>query len=451
MSETRSVALDKLADKQAKLQHIIKLQKALIPADLSKQRELGDSIPESYYRIEKSPQYVQMQVHNALAQRMGIQNPFFTVCDGPGLATSLVNGKKVINFSSYNYLGLCGDPRVIASANEAASHYGTSASASRLVGGERALHRELEKLIADLHGTEDAVVFVSGYCANISLVSTLVGPRDLVILDRLIHNSVIQGAKLSGATVHSFPHNDTNALEALLNRSRSKFERVLIVIEGLYSMDGDVCPLPGIIEIKDRYKALLMVDEAHSIGVLGATGRGVGEHFGVRPSSVDVWMGTLSKSFAGCGGYAAGSVPMVEFMKFSAPGFVYSVGMPPPMAAASIAAIQIMQREPKRLRLLSENGSYMLAAAKEAGLNTGTSDGPNIIPIIIGSSIVAAKLANTLMEEGIMVKPIIFPAVEEKQARLRFFVSCDHKRAQLDLAVEKTAKLLAALRDRPSP
>jgi 8-amino-7-oxononanoate synthase len=447
MSEANPVAFDLLADKQARLQHIIQVQKAFLPSDPGLKKEIGDTIPESFYRIEKLPQYVQMQLHNALAHRMGIENPFFTVCDGPGLDTSVVNGRQVLNFSSYNYLGLCGDPRVIASANEAANRYGTSASASRLVGGERPLHRELENLIAELHGTESAVVFVSGYGANVSLVSTLVGPKDLVVLDRLIHNSVIQGAKLSGATVQSFPHNDANALEALLQRSRSKFERVLIVVEGLYSMDGDICPLPEIIEIKERYKTFLMVDEAHSVGVLGATGRGVGEHFGVSPSAVDVWMGTLSKSFAGCGGYAAGSTAMVELMKFTAPGFVYSVGMPPPVAAASIAAIRIMQKEPERLRRLTKNGNYMLAAAKEAGLNTGSSEGPNIVPIILGSSIVAARLANALMEDGIMVKPIIFPAVEEKQARLRFFVSSEHKRAQLDRAVETTAKFLDALSD----
>lgn len=446
MSEATSVLFNQLAEKQAKLQNIIQLQKAFLPPVPGQQKDVGYTIPESYYRIEKLPQYVQMQVHNALAQKMGIQNPFFTVCEGPGLDTSVVNGKEVLNFSSYNYLGLSAHPGVIASANEAASRYGTSASASRLVGGERPLHRQLERAIADLHGTDDAVAFVSGYGANVSLVSTLVGPRDLVVLDRLIHNSVIQGAKLSGAAVQSFPHNDINALEALLQRSRNKFERVLIVVEGLYSMDGDVCPLPAISGIKKRYKTLLMVDEAHSIGVLGATGRGIGEHFGVAPTAVDVWMGTLSKSFAGCGGYAAGSTALVELMKFSAPAFVYSVGMPPPIAAAALAAIQIMHKEPERLRQLNDNGRYMLSVAKEAGLDTGSSDGPNIVPIILGSSIVAAKLANGLMEAGILVKPIIFPAVEEKQARLRFFVSSEHKRAQLDKAIETTAKLLDALR-----
>lgn len=449
MSEAKSVPFQPLADKEAKLQRLIQLQKSRLPTLLAKDERNWDQIPESHYRIDKSAQYVQMQVHNALAQSLGLKNPFFTVYDGPGLDTCLINGKEAVNFSTYNYLGLSSDPRVIAAANEAAHLYGTSASASRVVGGERPPHRKLEKVLADLHGTEDAVVFVSGYGANMSLVSTLAGHNDLIVLDRLIHNSVIQGAKLSGATVQSFPHNDVAALDALLARSRAKFERVLIVVEGVYSMEGDICPLPAIIDLKKRYKALLMVDEAHSIGVLGATGRGVGEHFGVSPSDVDVWMGTLSKSFAGCGGYAAGSTPMAELMKFSSPGFVYSVGMPPPIAAASLAAIQVMQKEPERVRRLAENGAYMLEAAKAAGLNTGSSEGPNIVPVLIGSSVVATKLANLLMEDGIVVKPIIFPAVEDKQARLRFFISSEHKRGQMDCAVETTARYLKQMTDQP--
>ncbi len=442
MTEKKAAAPKPASEKQAELQRIIEIQRARIPQDVEKTPAGRSDIPESYYKIEKFPKYEQMHIHNALAQSLGLKNPFFTVYDGPGRDTSLVNGKEMLNFSTYNYLGLCSDARVIAAANAAAQRYGTSASASRIVGGERPPHRELEKLIASLHHTEDAVVFVSGYGANVSLVSTLVGPGDLVVMDRLIHNSIIQGAKLSGATIQTFAHNDVSALEGVLRRSRDKFERVLIAVEGIYSMEGDVCPLPDIVKIKERYKALLLVDEAHSAGVLGQTGRGVGEYFGVEPSAVDVWMGTLSKSFAGCGGYAAGSMAMVELMKFASPGFVYSVGMAPPMAGASIAAIQIMQKEPERLGALIENGNYMLAAAKGAGLNTGYSEGHNIVPVMVGSSIIATKLANLLMAEGILVNPIIFPAVEDKQARLRFFLSSEHKFAQIDRAVELTATLL---------
>lgn len=426
------------AEKQALLARIIDTQKTRAvdapPPDL----------PESWYRIEKFPRYHQMQLHRALADKVGLESPFFLLQEDTGRDTTRIAGQQVINFTTYNYLGLNGDPRVIAAAHDAAQRYGTSASASRIVGGERPPHRILERTLADLHGTQDAVTFVSGFGANVALVSTLAGPKDLILLDRLVHNSIIQGAKLSGATVQSFAHNDVEALDAILAGARARYERVLIVVEGLYSMDGDICPLDRLVAIKQRHRALLMVDEAHSVGVLGPTGRGVGEYFHVPADAVDVWMGTLSKSFAGCGGYAAGSAAMVELMKFTAPGFVYSVGMPPPMAAAAACAVQIMLAEPERLARLAANGRHFQAAARAAGLNTGSSIGLNIVPVILGSSVTAARLSNAMLARGIAVNPIVYPAVEEKQARLRFFLSADHAPAQLDAAI---AALAAALAD----
>lgn len=427
-------------EKQALLAKLIESHKLNAPAET---HPVSADMPESFYRIEKFPRYHQMQLHRALADKIGLKSPFFTLHEGIGRDTALIGGRKVLNFSTYNYLGLNGDPRVNEAALAAAEKYGTSASASRIVGGERPPHRALERALADLHGVEDAIAFVSGFGANVALVSTLVGPKDLVLLDRLVHNSIIQGAKLSDAAVQTFAHNDWQALDTLLASSRARYERVLIVVEGIYSMEGDICPLDRLVDIKKRHRTLLMVDEAHSVGALGRTGRGIGEYCGVPADAVDVWMGTLSKSFAGCGGYAAGSAAMVELMKFTAPGFVYSVGMPPPMAAAAACAIEIMLAEPERIARLAANGRHFLDIARAAGLNTGISIGLNIVPVILGSSVLAARLSNALLAMGVAVNPIVYPAVEEKQARLRFFLSADHTPAQLDAAIQILSAALA--------
>jgi len=304
---------------------------------------------------------------------------------------------------------------------EAIDRYGTSASASRLVAGERPIQRELEKALADLYEVDECIVFVSGHATNVSTIGYLFGPKDLVIHDSLIHNSVLEGIKLAGATRRSFPHNDLQALDNILADIRSQFERVLVVVEGLYSMDGDVPDLPALIDIKRRHKAFLMVDEAHSLGVLGETGRGVREHFGIAGKDVDIWMGTLSKTLASCGGYIAGERALVEHLKYAAPGFVYSVGIAPPLAAASLQALRIMLREPERVQRLQQRAHLLLQTMKAAGIDIGSAQGFAVIPAITGSSLKAARLSNQLFDAGINVQPIIYPAVEEKAARLRFF------------------------------
>jgi len=266
-----------------------------------------------------------------------------------------------------------------------------------------------------------------------------------VLHDEYIHNSVLQGMTLSGAKRLSFPHNDANALDEILHQHRGQFERVLIVIEGIYSMDGDYPALPHFVEIKRRHKAFLMVDEAHSLGVMGKTGRGIREHFGLAGSDVDIWMGTLSKSLAGCGGYIAGVTALVEHLKFLAPGFLYSVGMPPPVAAASMAALQCMLSEPERVVRLQSRGELFLGLAKAAGVNTGTSSGLAVIPAIVGSSIRAARLSAAMFERGMNVQPILYPAVPEKSARLRFFLSSEHSESQIQSAVQILAEEISRL------
>lgn len=403
-------------------------------------------IPESHYRFDKFPEYQQIHVQRAVGERAEIDNPFFIEHEGCAADTTMIDGRAFYNFATYNYLDLNGDPRVQQAAAETMARYGVSASASRVVSGERPPHRALEGELARLHGTEDAVVFVSGHATNVSTIATLVGPKDLVLHDRLIHNSQLQGARLSGATRRSFPHNDMDALEAILAEERPRHQKVLICVEGLYSMDGDLAPLPRLIELKQRYKALLMVDEAHATGVVGATGRGVGEHFGIAGADVDIWMGTLSKSLCGCGGFIAGSRPLIEILKFNAPGFVYSVGMPPGIAAACRKALEIMQAEPQRVRKLQDNGQRFLELCQARGLDTGTSEGFCVVPVIVGRSILTAQLANALFARGVNVQPIIYPAVEEKAARLRFFISSAHSHAQLEHTADLIADELTRLR-----
>ena len=402
----------------------------------------AQTVPDAFYRFDKHPGYQQIRIINDGAQRLGLTSPFFKQHEGVAGATTVIDGRELINYGSYNYLGFSGDPDVSNAAKAAIDQYGTTVSASRIVSGERPLHRQLERALADLYEVDDAIVLVSGHATNVTTIGHLFGPKDLVLHDTLIHNCSLQGAQLSGAKRLPFPHNDWAALDALLTEQRQHYERVLIVIEGIYSMDGDYPDLPKFIDIKKRHHAFLMVDEAHSLGVMGQTGRGIREHFGVAGKEVDIWMGTLSKALAGCGGYIAGETALVEHLKFLAPGFLYSVGMAPPLAAASLAALQKLLQEPQRVHALQANGTYFLTQAKARGIDTGLSTGLAVIPVITGSSIRAAKLSEALFQRGISVQPILFPAVPERAARLRFFLSCQHTQSQIKLTLDAVAEEL---------
>ena len=324
-----------------------------------------DKTKDAFFRFDQLPGYQELHIQKAAAERLGIANPYFKVHDRVARNTTVIGNREYINFASYNYLDLCGHEKVSAAAKSAIDRYGTSASASRPVSGERPVQRDLEQALARLHGVEDCVAFVSGHATNVSTLGHLFGPKDLIVHDALIHNSSMQGALLSGATRRPFAHNDWQACEKLLSKERAKYERAVIVIEGIYSMDGDFPDLPQFVDIKRRHQAFLMVDEAHSVGVLGDNGKGLGEHFGVAGSDVDIWMGTLSKTLASCGGYIAGEHALVEYLKFSAPGFVYSVGMAPPVAAAALSALDTMIDEPQRVKQLAERGALFLSLPRK--------------------------------------------------------------------------------------
>ena len=399
-------------------------------------------VKEAFRHFELHPAYERLLISQTAAHHLRIDNPFFRIHDAAAGATTVIAGREYINFSSYDYLGLNNHPRVNQAAYEAINRYGTSSSASRLVAGERPIQRELEHELAAFYGAEACIAFVSGHATNVSTIASLFGPKDLVLHDALAHNSVIEGMKLSGAHRRSFPHNDWEALDDLLASIRGGFERALIVIEGHYSMDGDTPELARFVEIKKRHGAFLMVDEAHSLGVLGPTGHGIAEHCGVPSGEIDIWMGTLSKSLASCGGYIAGSRALVELLKYTAPGFVYSVGLSPPLAAAALEALHILKEEPLRVRRLREMGSLFLNHATKNGIKTGLSEGFSITAVSIGSSLKATRISNQMFEAGINVQPIIHPAVEEKAARLRFFISALHTESQVHRAIDQLTRLI---------
>ncbi|MBC8356832.1 MAG: aminotransferase class I/II-fold pyridoxal phosphate-dependent enzyme [Planctomycetes bacterium] len=410
-----------------------------LPASAEKSARQRREIQLADYQFAEMPEYKRLQQQATLLSFTGIPNPYFTRHEGITNDRTVIDGRELISWSSYNYLGMSGDPAVSEAAREATTRFGTSVSASRLVSGEKTIHRELEEGIAKFIGVDDAIVFVGGHSTNETTIGHLLGPGDLILHDELSHNSIMQGAILSGARRRGFSHNNWQDLDSILEEIRDEYRRVLVVIEGVYSMDGDYPDLTKFVEVKQRHKTFLMVDEAHSIGTMGAHGRGLSEHFGVDARNVDIWMGTLSKSFGTCGGYIAGCSELVEYLKYTAPGFVYSVGLSPPNCAAALASLRVLQNEPERVAKVQANSKLFLQLAKEKGLNTGFSNNTPVVPVIIGNSLNALRLSRALFEDGINVQPILYPAVEEKAARLRFFITSLHTDEQVRQTVNATA------------
>lgn len=377
---------------------------------------------------------------------LGMESLYFRLHDGRAGAVTQIGGKRFDNFASYDYLGLNGHPRVAQAAKAAIDRFGVSVSGSRLISGEREVHRRLEADLAALYQADDCVVMVSGHATNVTAIGCLIGAEGAVIHDALAHNSIIQGAVLSGARRIAFAHNDLDDLDRALTSARGA-KRVLVVVEGHYGMDGDVPDLPRLIRIVRRHGAWLMVDEAHSLGVLGARGHGIAEHHRVDPREVDLWMGTLSKTLSSCGGYVAGSAELVDYLRCVAPGYLYSVGMSPPLAAAATAALEIMREEPERVERLHAGAALFRQACLDAGLDVGGSIGAAIVPVIIGGSLGAAMAADALHKRGINVQPIVYPGVPERMARLRFFISAEHDPEVLRHTAAAVAEVVAELGD----
>lgn len=392
-------------------------------------------------------EYKQVAMQQFASQQLGMENPFYRAHESASGATAQIGGLSFDNFASYDYLGLNQDPRVIERANRALADFGVSASASRVVAGERTIHGELEASLADIYETEAAVCFVSGYLTNVAAISCLMGPKDLVIHDEFIHNSALTGIKLSGANRRFFKHNDCADLERILLSLAGDYERILVISEGIYSMDGDIADLPGLLRLKKQFNFWLMMDEAHSLGVLGDTGRGIFEHYDIASSEVDIWMGTLSKTTCSCGGYIAGSKALITLLKAQAGGFVYSVGLAPALAAAAIASLDILREEPRRTHALRRNSQSFLEHARERGLDTGLSEGYSVVPVLVADSLRSVQLSNELFAAGINVLPIIYPAVPEGLARLRFFITSAHTEEQIKRTVDLTAEILGRLKE----
>jgi 8-amino-7-oxononanoate synthase len=388
------------------------------------------------------PGFDEIRMQRAFGDKLGLENPYFRMHDGMAGARTTIADREFLNFSCYDYLSLNGHPEIVAAAKGAIDSYGISPSGSRVVAGERVVHRQLEDALAKHYGGEDALLFISGFGTNVCVIGQLVGPKDLVIFDSAAHNSIVTGAVMSDATRRSFAHNDLSALEEQLGQIRDRHERVLIVVEGHYSMDGDYPELPRLLEIKEKYGCWLMIDEAHSLGVLGATGRGLSEVFGVDPSRIDIWMGTLSKTLVGAGGYIAGSAVMVDFFRSLGNAFVYSVALPPLIAASAKAALDILHREPERVLKLQANARHFAKVAKEMSLNLGSSRETAISPIIVGDSIPAAMLSQRMFERGINVQPVLYPGVPAKTSRLRFFLNTSHSFADIEQALDIAASEL---------
>jgi 8-amino-7-oxononanoate synthase len=391
--------------------------------------------------------YKERQMLRQVASLQDLGDPTFRQHEGHPGPTSVIDGREVLNFGSYDYIGLNADPRPAEAAKAAIDRYGVSASASRLTAGERPIHRALEKALAQHYGVEDALSFVSGHATNVSVIATLTGKDDLVIHDAFIHNSAFVGATLSGASRRSFRHNDLDALEALLIENAGRYRATLVVVEGHYSMDGDIPDLARLVALRNKYGFWLMVDEAHGLGCIGPTGKGVREVFGIAGTDVDIWMGTLSKTLGSTGGYVAGSAVLIDILKYEAPGSVYSVALAPALAAAAECALRIMAAEPERVARLQARGRFFLDRARQAGLDTGDSVGSSIIPVIIGNSAVAVVASERLLAQGVNALPIAFPGVPMNAARLRFFITSEHSEEQIQTAIDATVSVLAALRE----
>jgi len=328
-----------------------------------------------------------------------------------------IDGNSYKMLSSYDYMGLIGHPYIENAAIEAIHNFGTGSGGVRLLTGTNKLHLELEKTFAEFKGTEAAATFSSGYNANLAVISILMDTKDMVLVDSKIHQSTIDACKLSGVPYRRFAHNDPNSLEILLKRY-SREHKVLVISEGMFSMDGDICDLPPIVSLKNKYGAFLMLDEAHSLGVLGANGRGVDSYFNIPPQEVDIFVGSFSKAVPANGGFIAGTKELIILMQHASTPYIFSASQSPATAASIIATVQVMTTEPDRFDLLWENTRFFRSELNKMGYNTGVSASP-IIPVILGSDATALKFSRSLFDNGILATPVIFPAVPKNEARLR--------------------------------
>lgn len=359
-------------------------------------------------------------------------------------AVSRVDGREVINLASNNYLGLTTHPRLVEAAMEAVRKYGAGTGAVRTISGTMDLHMELERRIAAFKHVEACVVFQSGFAANSGTVAAILGPEDHIISDELNHASIIDGCRLSKAKIHVFPHRDVEAAERKLAELTSAPGRKLLITDGVFSMDGDIAPLPQLVTMAEKYGAIMMVDDAHASGVLGRNGRGTVDHFGLH-GRVHIQVGTLSKAVGVLGGYVCGSRNLIEYLYHRARPFLFSTSHPPAVTAACLAAFEVLEQEPGRIERLWENTRFFQQQLRVAGFDLGLSETP-ITPILVGEAITAHEFSRLLFEEGVFAVGIGYPTVPRGKARIRTIVTATHTREQLAQAAEAIKRVARKLK-----
>jgi glycine C-acetyltransferase len=365
--------------------------------------------------------------------------PFQTPLHGRSGPCVKADGHDMLMLSSYDYLGLMGDPRVDAAAIDAVKRYGTAAGGARLLTGTLDIHHKLERAIAECKGTEAAISFSSGYLANLAVLTSIFGPADRVIMDAFSHRSLADACRMAGVQLQRFEHNNPDSLRFEIKNGPAA-NRTLIISEGVFSMDGDVCCLPDLIEIKNEFGCFLLIDDAHATGVLGATGRGTDEHFGIPTSEIDIWTGSLAKSIPSNGGFAACSQELAIFMQHAASPFIFSAANGPASIAASLAGFHILSQEPERVERLRVNARFFREGLQELGYDTGLSE-TAVVPLLLHDETTTALFARRLRDYGILATPVMFPAVAQGSARLRLCVTAAHTREQLVFALDAFAAI----------
>jgi glycine C-acetyltransferase len=371
-------------------------------------------------------------------KEQGLYNRIRTIGSAQG-AWLTVDGKNVLNFCSNNYLGLANHPKIVEAAKDATKKYGVGPAAVRSIAGTMDLHLQLEQRLAKFKGAEDVITFQSGFNANLGTISALVGKEDVIFSDRLNHASIIDGCRLSGAKIVAYEHNDPGALEDAIKEHASSYRRALIVTDGVFSMDGDIAPLPDLVEVAKKYVILFMVDDAHGEGVLGKGGRGIVDHFGLH-GQVDIEVGTMSKAFGVVGGMVAGDKVIIEWLRQRGRPFLFSSAVTAPDAAACLAAVDLLEESTELVDKLWANARYFKAEMQKLGFDTGVSETP-ITPVMLGEAPLAQQFSHELFEEGVFAMAIGFPTVAKGKARIRVMISAAHDNDDLGKGLEAFAKV----------
>jgi 8-amino-7-oxononanoate synthase len=365
--------------------------------------------------------------------------PFQIPLEGMSGPIVHADGHEMLMLSSYDYLGLIGDPRVNEATIDAVKKYGTGTGGARLLTGTLDIHRQLERDVAEYKGTADAITFSSGYLANLAVITSLFGPADRVIADSLSHRSLMDACRMAGVQIQRFKHNDPESLRQEIQNG-STANRTLIISDGVFSMDGDICILPELIAIKKELGCYLLMDESHASGVLGTRGTGTDEHFGVPTADVDIWTGSLAKAIPSNGGFVAVSEEMGIFLQHASSPFIFSGSIAAPAVAAARAGLAILKSEPERVAQLNSNATFLRSGLQSLGYDTGLSETP-VIPVLLEDERTTALFARQLRNYGILATPVMFPAVAQGTARLRLCVTAAHTQPQLEFALDVFQKM----------